>query len=136
VRLYLDTSALVSIYFPEPHTIQTPTFLEKATKLLTSYATYAEASAALSQIRHAKRIRKNAYDIAIERLESEWVRFERFEVNERTTRLAGLLAREYLLKGYDSIHLSTALVMCADKIFTYDHKLSQVATSVGLEVVS
>jgi predicted nucleic acid-binding protein len=136
LRLYLDTSALVSIYFPEPHTMQTPVIVAKATKLLTSYATYAEASAALAQIRHAKRIRKNAYEIAIERLENEWVSFERFEVNGRTTRLAGLLAREYLLKGYDSIQLSTALVMRADKIFTYDHKLARVATSVGLDTLN
>jgi uncharacterized protein len=134
--IYVDASALVSVYFPEPHTAQTPQHLSKATKLFTSYSTYAEASAALAQIRHAKRIRKYAYDLGIERLNSEWSNFERLEVNERVTRLAGLLAREYLLKGYDSIHLATALISRAPYMLTYDHKLALVSEKVGLEVLS
>jgi uncharacterized protein len=136
LTIYVDASALVSVYFPEPHTTQTPNHLTKGTKLFTSYATYAEVSAALAQVRHAKRIRKYAYDLGIERLDNDWSSLERLEVNERITRLAGLLARDYLLKGYDSIHLATALISRANFVLTYDRKLALVSEKVGLEVLS
>jgi predicted nucleic acid-binding protein len=67
---------------------------------------------------------------------NEWSSFERLEVNERVTRLAGLLAREYILKGFDATHLATALITRSNTMLTYDKKLSVIAKRVGLEVLS
>lgn len=50
-------------------------------------------------------------------------------------RSAGLLPMRHL-RTLDAIHLEAAIRLGADAILTYDHRLSEAAHAVGLEVIS
>ncbi len=135
MRLYLDSSALVARYFVEPHTQTAEKLISQATQIVTVSITYTEVNAALTQLRHAKRIRKGAYENVLSQFELDWLTFERSDVTDSIVYFAGQLARDHLLKGYDAVQLAAALSTKIDKILTYDHKLARVATSVGLEIL-
>lgn len=50
-------------------------------------------------------------------------------------RNAGMLPFRYL-RSLDSLHLEAALMLNADALLTYDHRLGQAASELGLEVIS
>jgi uncharacterized protein len=136
MTLYVDSSALVARYFTEPHTQTASQFISNASNIVTVSITYTEFNAALSQLRHAKRIRKGAYENVLNQMELDWLTFERLDVTDSIVYFAGQLARNHLLKGYDAVQLAAALSTNVDKMLTYDHKLARVAASVGLNVLS
>jgi uncharacterized protein len=72
----------------------------------------------------------------VNQLDADWPDFERRDVVDEVALSAGILAEMYLLKGYDSIHLASALV--TQKIYSdlqflsYDARLNRAASSAGL----
>jgi uncharacterized protein len=136
VRLYIDSSGLVARYFVKPHTQRASQLIQSASQIVTVAVTYVEVNAALTQIRHAKRTRKYEYETSLNQFELDWLTFERINVVDNIVYFAGQLARTHLLKGYDTVHLATALTSKVDRILTYDRKLTTVSEKVGLEVLS
>jgi uncharacterized protein len=134
--LYLDSSAIVAHYFNEPHTVSVLQALPQADLLCTTQAAYAEVRAAFAQLRHHKRLVGKRYYEAVNQLEADWPDFERRDVTDEVTRSAGIVAELYLLKGYDSIHLASALIskkLYADLQFlSYDVRLNRTASNAGL----
>lgn len=57
-------------------------------------------------------------------------------VDETLARRAGGLAVEHALRGYDAVHLASALALGAAEtiLVTWDHDLSNAAAAAGLAV--
>ena len=109
--LYLDTSALVKIYADEEGTETVERAIDEAEAVATSVVAYAEARAAL-----ARKLREGVFSPeehreAAEALEEDWETLDTPEVTHALARRAGGLAEEYALRGFDAIHLASALLV-------------------------
>jgi uncharacterized protein len=124
MTLYVDSSALVARYLVEPHTQTASGFISNASNIVTISITYTEFNAALSQLRHAKRIRKGVYENVLNQMELDWLTFERLDVTDSIIYFAGQLARIHLLKGYDAVQLAAALSTNIELIETFDFRPS------------
>lgn len=107
--LYLDTSALVKLYAEEEGTATVEQAVEEAEAVATSVVAYAEARAAF-----ARKLREGVFspenrDEAVEALDEDWGTFEKPEVTGDLVLEAGDLAEEHALRGFDAVHLASAL---------------------------
>lgn len=136
MTLYFDSSALVAHYFIEAHTASVIRAVSQSTLFCTNQTTYAEIRAAFAQLRHQKRLVGKRYYEALAQFEKDWEDFDRRNITDGLVRSAGTLAEAYILKGYDSIHLASALIFqqfYSDLQFlSYDVRLNRVASSAGL----
>ena len=134
--LYLDSSAIVASYFYEPHTATVSQATFQATQEWVSLIAYVETRAAFAQLKHQKRLVGKLYYQALEQFEEDWQTFEYYDVSEEMVQVAAYLAETYLLKGYDAMHLSSALALqktYKDIVFlSYDVRLNRAASSAGL----
>ena len=77
---------------------------------------------------------------ALQIFRSEWESLLRLPVNEVTVARGGILACEHGLRGYDAIHLATALLWKETlglpvTLATYDRQLWEIGRLVKLEVL-
>jgi len=130
--LYLDASALVKRYIAEKNSPQVNAWITSADAVVTSLITRSEVSAAIGR---AHRMKLISYDDALSALETfrkEWGKLQRLPVNEVTVERADSLAWEHNLRGYDAVHLATALLWqetigSTVIVATFDAQLSEVA---------
>jgi predicted nucleic acid-binding protein len=109
--LYLDTSALVKLYAEEEGTATVERAVGEAEAVATSVVAYAEARAAFARkLREGVFSRENRDD-AVEALDEDWGTFEKSEVTEDLVLEAGDLAEEHALRGFDAVHLASALLV-------------------------
>jgi uncharacterized protein len=136
LTLYFDSSAVVARYFIESHTASISQALSQTTLFCTNQATCAETRAAFSQLKHQKRLVGKRYYEALAQFEKDWEDFDRRNITDALVRWAGALAETYILKGYDSVHLASALIfqqLYSDVQFlSYDVRLNRAASSAGL----
>lgn len=109
----MDTSALVKLYSVEEGREVVERAVEEAELVATSIVAYAEARAAL-----ARKCREGVFSAeehreAVDALNEDWETFEKPEVTEGIVRAAGDLAEEHALRGFDAIHLASALTIRA-----------------------
>jgi uncharacterized protein len=66
----------------------------------------------------------------------DWKTFQYYEIDEDMVRLAGKLAERHILKGYDAMHLASAIalkVVYSDLQFlSYDVRLNRAASNAGV----
>jgi predicted nucleic acid-binding protein len=135
--LYLDTSALVKLYVAEPDSDVVRAWLQAADTAATSRVAYPEARAAF-----ARRLREGAYSADAHRqivaeLDRDWSRVAVVELGADVARLAGELAERHALRGFDAIHLASAvhlsdLLNRAVGFGAFDARLAAGAAAVGL----
>lgn len=135
--LYLDTSALVKRYVTEPGADLVAQAIAGAEVVGSSVVCRAEMAAAL-----AKAVRMNALPAAnaaaaLRVFRSEWPRLVRVQASEAVIAQADSLAWELGLRGYDAVHLASALrlrdAMGETVAFaTFDKRLWQAASEQGL----
>ena len=109
MKLYLDTSALVKLYIAEPNHQHVRQGVTEADSVATSVVAYAEAKPAF-----ARRLRENSITTEEHRqivaaLDSDWIEYERLIVTEAIAYSAGQIAEQHALRGYDAIHLASAV---------------------------
>ncbi len=109
--LYLDTSSLVKLYVEEEASAVVEGLVGSAEATGTSVIAYAEARAAF-----ARRFRENAfsskdYKWLRSRFESDWKNFLSIHVTREIVRMAGDLAEKHGLRGFDAVHLASALTL-------------------------
>lgn len=85
--------------------------VEAAEAVATSVVAYAEARAALARKLREGVFSDEAHREAVEALDEDWEAFEKTEVPERLAHEAGDLAGEHALRGFDAIHLASALLV-------------------------
>ena len=97
--------------------------------------TYAEGRAALAAARRAKRLTASQHSLALADLEARASELIWIDIDERLARLAGEQAEAHGLRGYDSVHLATALELHDEvAMITWDADLRRAAESIGLPV--
>ncbi len=103
-----------------------------------SLLVYPEARAALAAARRADRIDAGALRVAIGSLESACAAMHLIGVDGALARRAGALAQQHVLRGYDAVHLATALSVGEPELVlsTWDRGLARAAGGVGIAVVS
>ncbi len=96
---------------------------------------YAEGRAALAAAKRAGRLTADGYGLVVADFESVWGRLTTIGVDLELARAGGSLAEQLGLRGYDAIHLATALSL-GDRavLVTWDRDLSTAARESGLAI--
>jgi len=109
MMLYLDTSAMVKLYVEESMSSKVVAAVEEAEAVATSLIAYAEARAAFARARREARLSAQAYRHVVQEFIEDWNRFVVIEVTDRVVKHAGDLAAQRALRGFDALHLASAM---------------------------
>jgi uncharacterized protein len=104
-------------------------------RVASSILAYPEGRAALAAARRAGRLDSGTYGRALEDFRATQAELVRVGVDEPLARHAGDLAEDLKLRGYDAVHLATALALGADTtLVTWDTDLARAARESGCGV--
>jgi len=133
---YLDSSAVIALLLDEPgRTGPVNEALGRCSFVATSMVAYAECRAALAAAERGGRVEAPAVAVARARLDDIWFELERVSVTEDRIRHAGALCDQRALRGFDALHLASALALGnATSFLTWDSRLAQAARLEGMEV--
>lgn len=136
---YLDTSALVKRYYEERGSAWVHSLFQSENVLMASKVAYVELLAAFARKRREKEITEANFTRAAESFQHEWKEIVVAEVTEAVFTDLLTLVKNHPLRGFDAIHLCTALWvrkrLKADVIFACaDRNLLSAAETEGLEV--
>ncbi|MGL5852033.1 MAG: type II toxin-antitoxin system VapC family toxin [Phycicoccus sp.] len=125
--IYIDTSALLRVIFPDDTTPALQRYLDRDPALVSSALLQVEARR--GTLRRAP-LRLPQVDVVLSEVEV-------VEIGDAVIESAGRLA-DPRLRSLDAIHLATALLVGedVDALLTYDDRLAEAAREHGLEVVS
>jgi predicted nucleic acid-binding protein len=139
VILYLDTSALVKLYVREPGSAQVRRQVTDAVAAATSIVAYAETRAAFARVLRERPGSRKRHRERVTQLDRDWDRYAVVELTAAVVRSAGEFAEQHALRGFDAIHLASALwlksAQSEELLFSaFDRSLSAAAMSAGLTV--
>ena len=137
--LYLDTSALVKLYIEEPGSPEVRALVKAAQIVSTSRVAYVEARAGLARKFREGELAREEYSRIVEDLERDWKNYFILEVSESVAKLGGELTERHPLRGFDAIHLASALLLksrirSAVSFSCFDERLKEAARAEGLAV--
>lgn len=135
--VYLDASALVKRYVAELGSANVEELIGEARATGTAVLSRAEVSAALAKAARVGYVTRAAALKAMEAFNADWEHLIRLQFGEPLAARAGALAWEHGLRGYDAVHLATALVWRETlgemvTVATYDRELWRGAKASGL----
>jgi predicted nucleic acid-binding protein len=134
--VYLDTSALIKLYIEEEGCEIVRKAVGEAELTATSTVAYAEARAGL-----ARRLREGDFTDeehrgTVEDLDGDWNTYARLNVSDGLARSAGALAERHALRGFDSIHLASALRLAEKfeevRFLAFDDRLARAAREASI----
>jgi predicted nucleic acid-binding protein len=136
VITYFETSAFVKLVVVEEGSNQAGRLWDASDMVVTSLLTYVEARAALAGARRQGRLSSSGLGAAKEAFQDRFEETDVVQLSLRVARSAGDLAEEHHLRGYDAVHLASALTLGTDGILlaTWDRDLAAAANSIGLDV--
>ena len=137
--VYLDASALVKKYIEEIGSQHVDQLLDYANVIGTSLISRAEVSAAMARTVRTGAVSQQEASAALDIFRTEWADLARLEITETTVARADELAWQHGLRGYDAVHLATALVwqetiLESITLATFDRQLWQSGQAAGLGV--
>lgn len=109
--VYLDTSSLVKLYVEEGESSKVKALVDSVELTATSIVAYAEARAAFSRRFREKAFTSKEYNRINKYFNKDWNSYLILNVTEDTVRMAGDLAEKHALRGFDSIHLASAVIL-------------------------
>ncbi len=107
--LYLDSSALVKRYVGEPGSDDVRRLLAEARVAGTSLIARSEISAALAKAVRLKLLSRDDATAALQVFRSQWPDIVRVQLTETLVAEADALAWAHALRGYDAVHLASAI---------------------------
>ncbi|OGW56158.1 MAG: hypothetical protein A2Z09_03395 [Nitrospirae bacterium RBG_16_43_8] len=136
----LDTSSMVKLYVEEAGSAIVRDVTQKAAVIATSKIAYAEARAAFARKQRDDGFSITALKKIVEDLNRDWESYFIIEVTDGIIRSAGDIAEKYLLRGFDSIHLASAVNLKSKirgEVFfsSTDAKLNRAAGKEGIKVL-
>lgn len=136
--LYLDTSSLVKLYVEEEESLKIETLARSSEATATSIVSYAEARAAFARRFREKSFTSDEHDRLKEFFDKDWRNYFVLNLTQAMVKLAGNLAEKHALRGFDSIHLASALILHREVstpvVFScFDNKLEKAAVREGLD---
>jgi uncharacterized protein len=108
--IYLDTSALLKLYIQENHSDEVTTLLEQADGAGTNILTYTEMAAGIARAVRMQIISDIDGKAAWKKFQQDWPDFTRLKISSRVLEYAASLAWEFGLRGYDAMHLASAMI--------------------------
>ena len=139
MTLYLDTSALVKLFFREAGSELVLDLISKADSILTSQVAYAESCSALARRKRDKRLTEDEFEAAKKHLDEMWPQMDTVLIDEIK---AGKLAIKHVIRGFDAIHLAAALELRAAggegievTFCSFDERQNDAAQAENLAVV-
>jgi predicted nucleic acid-binding protein len=135
---YFDTSALVKTLIAEPGSEAALDIWNASDVRATSMITYAEARAALAAARRDRRLIARSHAKARSQLDERWDELALAAVSDEVVRLAGDMADRQGLRGYDAVHLATAMLVGeGDQVMfaTWDGSLTLAVRRAGLSTI-
>ena len=141
--LYLDSSSIVSLYLDETgRAAIVERAIQEADLVSSSSIAYAEVRAAFARAsrepKRRPRLDEAGHRQALRDLHRDWRSYARISPSNRLIRLAGDLAESHALKGYDAVHLASALAI-RDRVpdtisfSSWDGNLAQAAAAEGFQ---
>ena len=109
-------------------------------RVATSLVSYVEARAALARRRRSGDLTVAECRRAVDDLNGDWERFIKVEVTEALVHEAARLADVHRLRGYDALHLASALSLAdalgaAPMFASWDDDLDAAAARQGLPLL-
>lgn len=130
---YFETSALVKLLVTEPGSAEARAVWESVPRRICSVLAYPEARAALAAARRSDRITAAGLRLAADGLDRLIGGIARIEAREDLLHVAGGLAERHSLRGYDAVHLASALQAGPSTlIVSWDQELARAAVAAGL----
>jgi len=135
--LYMETSNLVKLYVHELGSEMIKEQVQEVETLATSVVTYAESRAAFARKWREKELGYKDHNKIKAGLLRDWGRYYVIGIFDETVMLAGDLAEKHALRGFDALHLASAVLLsravAAPIAFSSsDLKLRQAAAKEGL----
>ena len=124
---YLDSSAVVKLVVAEPESAALRVYLRRRRPLVSSALARTEVLRALLP----------AGDLALSRGRDVLRRLDLVRINDRVLEAAGMVQPAHV-RSLDAIHLITAQLLGDDlgQLITYDDRMADAATQMGLRTVS
>ena len=137
--LYLDASAIVKRYITETGSTEVNQIISSSEVVGTSLLSRTEVVAALAKAIRVGVLTEPEASAAVQAFRSQWVNFARMQVTETTVARADSLAWTIGLRGYDALHLASALLWQEAigeplTLATFDWQLWDAGEQVGLSV--
>jgi predicted nucleic acid-binding protein len=137
--LYLDTSALVKLYIAESGSDNVKAKVEATPVIAVSRVAYVEARAGFARKFREGEISREEHRRVVKDLDRDWGNYFIVEVSESVAKLGGELTDKHPLRGFDALHLASALFLKSrihEKIlfFCFDERLKSAAEAEGLSV--
>ena len=136
---YLDTSALFRLYVAEKGSDELADLITTADAVATSAITRAEIPAALAKARRMHWLTPAASSETYKTFLRDWADMTQIPATAALLNRAGELAWKSGLRGYDAVHLASALAYqdltgAAVVLMTFDRQFSEAARDAGLAV--
>lgn len=135
--VYFDTSALVKLYTVEEEGRElVREAVQEAERVATSTIAYAEARAALARKKREGLFTEEQHRHAVSDLDEDWPNYARLNISNVLAYRAGELAERYALRGYDSVHLASALRFAERfedlRFLAFDGRLTDAAREASM----
>ncbi len=136
---YADASVIVKRYLKEAGSDQVHSLFAEASLAATALVSRAEVSAALAKSARVGVLTRAEAESALRQFRTHWPDMFRLRITEALAARADELAWKHGLRGYDAIHLATALgwgvgLSEAATLATYDQQLWRAAQNEGFLV--
>ena len=109
--IYLDTSSLVKLYVEEEDSPEVADLVKSSKITATSMVAYPETRAALARRFRENMFKPREYRQLISFFNNDWENYMIVRLTKKLVRLAGDLAEKHGLRGFDAIHLSSAMTL-------------------------
>ena len=106
---YLDTSALIKRFVNEKGSSLAQSLVQQSGPIATATIAYAEIFSGLTRKLREKRLSRTLYRLACGQFDRDWLAYVRVELNEEILFLARDLIQRHPLRGFDAVHLASAL---------------------------
>lgn len=137
MNTYFDTSALLKLVLIEEGSDTANAAWDSSDHAITSRISYPESRAALAAAHRARRLSEGKLLKAKRDLERLFREFDLLDVSSAIARSAGELAEQLELRGYDAVHLASAISLDREDLVlaTWDRAVSRAGRSVGVDLV-
>ena len=137
--LYLDTSALVKLYVAEAGSTTVRSAVASASQVATSRVAYPEARSALARRHREGGLDAHTLHRLVADLERDLAACVVVEVSPEIAALAGSLAELHALRGFDALHVASAvrlgaLAAAPVQFLSFDARQVDGARAAGLTV--
>jgi predicted nucleic acid-binding protein len=137
--LYADASALAKRYLVELGSAEFEALFRDAHAIATSLISRAEVSAAMAKAVRTDALERSAAERILRVFRQHWGDLLGLQVTESLVAEADSLAWEHGLRGYDAVHMASAMLLQAEMsepviLATFDRQLWETGRQIGMEV--